>query len=73
MPKIEINQSNDSYIKVDNITSIYKDVSSPTTIKGSINELYTLNKFHIFPFETSTQINCNKQILQYVGGATRIK
>jgi hypothetical protein len=70
MPNIEIRQSNDSYINVDNITSIYKDVSSPTIIKGSINELYKLNKLHIFPFETFTQIKYNKNILQYVGGAT---
>jgi hypothetical protein len=34
--------------------------------------MYKLNQLHTHAFETFTQINSNKKILQYVGGAIEI-
>jgi hypothetical protein len=34
--------------------------------------IYNLNKLQVATFESFTQINSIKQILQYVGGVTRI-
>jgi hypothetical protein len=72
IPIIEINKSNKTYTNVNNITSIYKEIFSPISIKNFIKEKYKLNKLQIFAFKTFTQMNSINQILQYVKGAPGI-
>lgn len=44
VPTIEINKSNNSCTKLDNIKFIYEDVYSSTSIKIHIKEKYKLNQ-----------------------------
>jgi hypothetical protein len=44
MPTIEINQSNNTCINMENIESIYEIIYSHTSIKKFIKEKYNLNK-----------------------------
>ncbi len=70
-PLVDINLSNDPHVNVENIKFCYEDIKSPTTIKINIKKMYKSNELQIHAFETFTQINSSKQILQYVGGVVR--
>lgn len=58
---VDINQSNDSHVNVENITFFMKTLIHPHQLKDQYY-IYILNELQIHAFETFTQI------LQYVGG-----